>query len=204
MNKYLFKATYTPDDPACDRQRQRVVIEESDVMAAMPKAMDEFGFEASWTEVLAGYLDAIRDEDTSEGFEWNHTGTNGEWDFEWYPHDAKDPVTKESILAWAETQAADADDPEAVRVVLICVLGRQYWRTISEWGSFDMREALHSLMVEGDTSTPYSKMTIDQLLTETMEAVVENAEDCYDGEEPFGISTMVEDDKALWLDEQVD
>ena len=68
----------------------------------------------------------------------------------------------------------------------------------------DLQEELHEYCLNG--SKGYLQMTTDELLSEILDesGLMESQRDQYDElskTRPFGIDTMVEADKTLWLDE---
>jgi hypothetical protein len=208
MSKYIFKLTYTPDDPDCDRKRHGVVVEtDKGVLDMLVLAFSTLEMSGLCEDVTKAYLEDIGDEDTSEGWMWTYRSNNGDYDLEWATFDAEDPVTKDSFLAWARREAGpmigeDGTDEE-LQHHLCCIMGRWYWRNIDQWSSHDLKEQLHEFAVLGGKSKPYDSMTILELVETIFEEVMEFAQDQYDeGRKgvPFGIKTMVADDEDLWLD----
>lgn len=218
MSDYLIKAVYTHDDPKVDRRRRAAVVSTSGgVVTAIEEAISKMEIaNVDPSDVIADYLEDIGSEDTSEGWSWIVYDNNGRWDFEWWPFDSEDPVTAESLRAWAEEatysngrpeQVTDAQHIENVQEFLYCIMGRWTWRRLEWTSESDLREELHTIYVEGDNGKPYSKMTVDELIRTIMEEVVEAQMDNYDAAskgKPFGIQSMVEADTQLWLDESLE
>lgn len=137
----------------------------------------------------------------------------------------QDPVTKESLLAWVKKSRADqsadgihrahqtsTDDcwslgrDASPHQLLVEIMGRWNWRQMDGMSSHDLKESLHEITV-GYGQQPfkgYIQMTIDELMDLVMgEPVVYCAnlykDLAYSDDEPFGITTMIESDKELWL-----
>ncbi len=222
--RYLFKSTYTPTDPGSDRRRAgTVVLDHDSPLTAIPAALSSLEMSGLTSDALYEWdrlqrrFRQVGDEDTihrldSEGWAWEVHSNNGEYHFEIEPFEAEDPVDKEAIRVWAYAEAFKVTvvaaepktDEDAAREILYCLLGRWYWRNIDQWSSHDLKEALHDLAVEGSDSTPYAKMTLDQLLDAVLDEIVEHQEGMYDEVregKPFGMALMVSHDTSLWLDE---
>lgn len=205
--RYLFKSTYTPTDPDSNRSRARTVVMGHDSPStAISAALSSLEISGLTLDALAEYQGSIGDEDTSEGWTWTVSVSNGEYQFEIKPFEIEDPVTKEAIIEWARSgiaSTANRTDGE-IHKVLMCVMGRWYWRNIDQWSSHDLKEQLHSIAVKGNPSKPYTRQTIDELATTIMEEVIDRQRDQYDEIEkgkPFGMLTMLDNDRQLWFDE---
>lgn len=208
--QYLIKATYTPNDQNFDRSRKSYVIEnETGVLDALTVAISKMEIDEP-SHIIQEYLKNIGDSDTSEGWSWTANTNDGTWHFEWSPFDPIDPVTKEAILDFALHkigiiwQSQPLDHNTNLKHFLVNILGRMYWRAIENWDSFDLKQKLHEIAVNGADSKPYNKMTVDELLDIIITDVVGYAEACYDPIEtgrPFGMTTMIANDTSLWLDE---
>ena len=91
MPRYLFKATYTHDDPKIDRRRHSFVIEnDGGVMDMIDDAISTLEIGHMRDHIVSHYLEQICDEDTSEGWSWALCDNNGQWDLEWCPFEPED------------------------------------------------------------------------------------------------------------------
>lgn len=201
--RYLVKATYTDDDPKVDRRRKAIIVEtDKGVMGMLFEAVSTLEIAGLWDDIQRDYLESSEEDDTSEGWSWITFSNDGRWDLEWSPlAESDDPVTPETLKAWAMAQDETSAE-EAWVGVLACVMGRWYWRTIDEWSAHDLKEALHDAAMDGCSTKGYNEMTGDELLVSVMAGPVEAARDNFDEVRygPFGLSAMIADDESLWLD----
>lgn len=203
--RYLVKATYTDDDPKVDRRRKAIVVEtDKGVMGMLFEAVSTLEIVGLWDDIQKDYLESSEEDDTSEGWSWITFSNDGQWDFEWRPFESDDPVTPETLKAWAMAQDETSAE-EAWVGVLANIMGRWYWQTIDEWGSFDLKQALHDIVMDGCSTKGYNEMTGDELLLSVMAGPVEATRYNFCEEVagvPFGLAMMVQWDTALWLDGQ--
>lgn len=214
--RYLFKFTYTSDDASVDRRRHSVIVESgAGVLDALDLALVSLDVKHLKDDFVKELLEQSADEDTSEGFNWVVCLNSGEWDVEFEPFDAPDPVTKDSLLAWIKKSRFYKEWPQwadyaghsfdtAVHQLLVEIMGRWNWRQMDGMSSHDLKESLHEITV-GYGQQPfksYTQMTADELMDLIMEEPVAYSYDLYnevDKVKPFGITVMVESDKELWL-----
>lgn len=209
--RYLLKSTYTDDDANIDRRRANIVVEAENQHDAISPALSNLELHGMVEEAVVAYVDTI--EDINESHSWIAVSNNGQYHFEIEPFEASDPVTKEVIIEWAKAMllstnreaAKEAGYPEAsdtAEQVLVCVLGRSFYRMIVEWSKFDLLDQLHTIALEGSKCKPYEKMTLEELAETVMTEIVEGVRDNYDEvveETPFGMSAMVHDDEHVWF-----
>jgi hypothetical protein len=203
--RYRITAVYTPDDVDADRERQETVFEadtKNKVKAAiagvsvlqLPYADQEGEREA---------VQAIADPD-EQFIAFELFTNNGKHHIVIEPFDVsvEQSVTLENLLAWVRSRCDGSD--EQVKSELACVLGRWSWRTSAWCSKHDLQEALHECRLDGCKG--YLQMTIDELLDEIFaeSEMIEQQRDEYDEPSrprPFSMDTMIDADKALWLDE---
>ena len=214
--RYLFRFVYTPDDASVNRRRHSVIVESgTGVLDALDLALVSLDVKHLKDDFVKELLEQSAEEDTSEGFNWVVCLNSGEWDVEFELFDAPDPVTKESLLAWVKKsrfykewpQWADQpaiDEDAGAHQLLLEIMGRWNWRQMDGMSSHELKESLHEITV-GYGQQPfksYTQMTVDELMDFVMEEPVVCSYDLYnevDKVKPFGITTMVESDKELWL-----
>lgn len=204
--RYRVTVVYTPDDVDADRHRQVQVFDcDADDMVEvavagaaalqLPCSDDEVRSEAG------DVIDAFDERFIAFEFFTN----NGRHHVEIEPFDVAGDkaVTRENLLGWVRSRCSASDDGQ-VQSELAGILGRWTWWT-TDWSSrSDLHEALHECRLNGCRG--YSQMTIDELLDEIFDdsGLIEYQRDRY-GElsksRPFDMDTMIESDKALWLDE---
>lgn len=209
--RYLLKSTYTDDNHDTDRVRKSIVVEAANQVDAIPAALSELEMYLMVKTAVTEYVDTI--EDVDESHEWVARSNNGQYDFEIRPFEASDPVTKETIIEWAQAmllstnreaakEAGYPDAPDTAEQVLVCVLGRAFYRMLGEWSEFDMKDQLHTIALEGSKSLPYEHMSLKELAETVMTEIVEGVRDNYDEIEigmPFGMSAMVHEDVLTWF-----
>ena len=87
--KFEVRATYTPDDPDCDRRREKheFETENTDLFEIAIDALEQCGFAERNRGLIADFLEQddvrseLADQDT-DGFEFMLFPMNGQWDFE--------------------------------------------------------------------------------------------------------------------------
>ena len=206
--RYLFRYTYNPEQANLDKVRKVCIVEASgdDVMAAIGAGIAKLKTAISEEEIVREYLDAIGDENTTDGWEWQAWGNDGVYNFEWRPFEAADPVTIDAIYEWALQVIGgiggfgiDGDGKDQLQPFLAALMSRWSWRLTSWCSKHELQEQLHQMTMEGGAKG-LCEMSIAELLTEVkdgpMRAAIDNFDEIEKG--PLGLSAMVESDRELW------
>jgi hypothetical protein len=92
-------------------------------------------------------------------------------------------VTRDSILQWiidktmAECKARSIPHESGmIDEELRCILGRRYWSSIDETGSFELKQALHEIYMDGSSDTPINRMGRVELLAEVCEIAIDQCQ----------------------------
>ena len=211
--RYLFKSTYTDENPDTDRVRKSTVVEAPRQADAITIALSKLEMHAMAVDAVMEYTDTV--ENVDEGHEWIAHSNNGQYHFEIEPFEAGDPVTKQTVIEWAEfmlletnraiaREAGYPDTPNTAEQILVNVLGRWYYQMISEWPQFDLKDQLHTIILEGMKCKPYEQMTLDELAETVIAEIVDGVRDNYNEIEqgrPFGMTAMVHDDEYVWFNQ---
>lgn len=193
--RYLFKSTYTPDDPASDRRRQRTVMDANDPVHAIRLSLSQFGLNSIRDEAVAEHPVLV----DSVACGWPVVGNSGTYYFEIDEFEVSDPVTPDAVLVWAQ-ETTDGSVTQ-VHEALVNLLGRAYWRMIGQWKAFELKQTLHELVVENQCHKSYRSLDIPELIHEVMHEVVQAQRDNYDeyaNGRPFGFAAMLDDCPQLW------
>ena len=202
---YRITAVYTPDDVDADRERLATLFEADtkNMVKAAIAGVSALQLLYADQEVESEAVQAV-DDPTERFIAFELFTNNGKHHVEVDAFEVSEEqaVTRENLLAWVRSRCDGSD--EQVKSELACVLGRWSWRTTGWCSKHDLQEALHECRLNGGKG--YFQMTTDELLDEIFveSEMIEQQRDEYDEPSrprPFGMDTMIEADKALWLDE---
>ena len=203
--RYRITAVYTPDDVDADRKRLATVFEADTLNMAKAAVTGVAALQLRYVDQEVESQAGQAVDDPHERFIAFELFTNDgrhHVEVDAFEVSEEQAVSRENLLAWVRSRC-DGND-EQVQLELACILGRWSWQSTDWYDKHDLQDALHDCRLNGCWG--YTQMTIDELLDEIFDGseIIEQQSAAYDESskpQPFGMDTMIEADKALWLDE---